>query len=219
MNRIFRMRPFALVLALVCASILLASCSSPKKAPSLPPVNMGVAWFTQPAQTADLLAGFLPDGAPRIESKELGQLDMTLGDVLRANTKRAYVFPAEYADCIKVTVPGKSASNRTAALHYWTAVGRCMKVDYLLVPQVIAMRERDGSDAGVISPAAVTMDIFLIDVNESRLVARSHFDEVQTSLSNNLLEAGKFISRGGRWVTAVELAGEGMLKAIEELGL
>lgn len=219
MHSTFHFRRHIPTLAGLVACLLLLSCASPKKAPPLPEVNMGVAWFTQPQETADLLAGFLPENTPRVEEKYLGQLDAALDEVLLTQTKRSYVGPGSFPDCKDVRVPGKTASNRVAALHYWVAVGKCMGVDFLLVPQIIDLRERDGSEAGVVTPAGVTMDMFLIDVRNGVLVTRSHFDEVQGALADNLLDAGKFVSRGGKWISAVELAQEGMVKAVEDLGL
>ena len=81
------------------------------------------------------------------------------------------------------------------------------------------MPERDGGEAGVVKPAAIVMDMFLINVQSGTLLGRSHYDEIQAPLAANLLESGKFFSRGGKWVLATELAKEGMQKAVKELGL
>ena len=219
MQRLLHIRHTVFVLVAVAFCLIVSACASPRNTPSLPPVNLGVAWFTQPAQTAELLAGFLPANTDRVTSKNLLSLDMELADTLRAQTKREYSFSTEFSQCADVTVPGRTSSSRGAALHYWTAVGKCMKVDYLIVPQIILMKERDGSDIGAVSPSSVIMETFLIDVRENRLAGRSHFDETQAALSANLLDTDKFISRGGRWITALELAREGMNKAVVELGL
>ena len=80
-------------------------------------------------------------------------------------------------------------------------------------------RERDGSAIGAAKPAKVVMDIYVVDVRNEALISRSHFDETQSALSSNLLEADKFFKRGGKWITAHDLAQEGMEKAVKELGL
>ncbi len=208
-----------LFLAACLATSLLVACAKPQKAPPLPEVSIGVAAFTQPMQTADLLAGFLPEDTPRVNDLTKTELDAIFSDVLLKKTSRRYVDVSRYALCRDAEPAVKSSTGRTAAMHYWTAVGRCMNVDFLLVPHIIEFRERDGGEAGVISPAKVLMDIFLIDTRNSVLIGRSHYDETQHALSENLLEAGKFVSRGGKWVTAGQLAREGMEKAVEELGL
>ena len=45
------------------------------------------------------------------------------------------------------------------------------------------------------------------------------FEETQQTLAANILDAKKFVSRNGRWLSAIELAQEGLKKGIAELGL
>ena len=60
----------------------------------------------------------------------------------------------------------------------------------------------------------------LIDARKpATLLHRAHFAEEQKSLVNDLTQIGSFFRRGGKWISALELAGEGMDKAVEELGL
>ena len=83
---------------------------------------------------------------------------------------------------------------------------------------------------GVTTPASVNMDIFLLDTRDAAartlpgggelpVVQRSHYAETQEALTSNLLGIGDFFKRKGKWVTAEDLCGEGMDKAILELGL
>lgn len=51
------------------------------------------------------------------------------------------------------------------------------------------------------------------------LVSRSHFKEKQVGLSDNLMNFDTFLKRGAKWLTAQELAMEGMQKMIKEFGL
>jgi hypothetical protein len=95
----------------------------------------------------------------------------------------------------------------------------CLGVDYLLVPQLLYWQERDGSEVAVREPAAVVLDLFLVDVNAGTIAARYHFDEEQLSLTENMLEADKFVKRKGKWITATELAREGISRGVKELGL
>ena len=94
-----------------------------------------------------------------------------------------------------------------------------MKVDLLVVPQMLELRERAGGELGVEKPAKIVMDIFLVDVRNETLIGRSRFEETQTALTSNLLEADKFFKRGGKWISAAQLAREGMVKAVKELRL
>ena len=61
--------------------------------------------------------------------------------------------------------------------------------------------------------------LYLIDVRTGSMVRNFHFDETQQSLVSNILDAKKFVSRNGRWLSAMELAQEGLKKGIAELGL
>lgn len=81
-----------------------------------------------------------------------------------------------------------------------------MPADYLLVPQLLYWREREGNRFSVNNPASVTLELFLVDVRNERLAGRFHFEETQHSLSENILDADKFLSRGAKWIPALELA-------------
>ena len=202
----------------VLLAVGLTGCATPRQGPELPQVSLGVADFTQPQSVLDMLAGHMTENTPRVQSKLLSELDATLDDVLRRETKRSYASRETFLGCRNASVPGQT-SGRGTALKRWIAVGNCMKVDFLLVPQVINVHEREGGEAGVTRPASVTMDFFLIDIRNSVLTSRSHFDETQAALTDNLLETGKFISRHGKWINALEMAREGMVKAVKDLGL
>ncbi|MCC8194509.1 MAG: hypothetical protein LIP28_07690 [Deltaproteobacteria bacterium] len=208
------------IVALIFASLVIGlwGCASPRQGPELPEVNIGVAEFTQPHSTLDMLAGYMAENAPRVPPKTLTELDATLIDVLRKETKRSYAPADSFLGCRNAKAPGQTGG-RVAAFKRWIAVGNCMKVDFLLVPQVIELHEREGSEAGVTRPAGVILDFFLLDVKNAVLTSRSHFDETQTALADNLLDTGKFFSRGAKWISAMELSREGMVKAVKDMGL
>ena len=206
---------------LLCCSLALpniSACAKPQQgiAP-LPEVLVGIAGFSQPQNSHELLAGYMAENIPRIDTKIFPQLDDMLMQTLRKNTKRPYTDRQTFQQCKNTKAPGEE-KGRIAAIHHWRAVGECMQVDFLLVPQVLYLQEREGSEMGVVNPARILMDIFLIDIRNQNIM-RSHYDETQTPLSENLLHAKKFIERGGKWVTSLVLAREGMEKAIRELGL
>jgi hypothetical protein len=68
--------------------------------------------------------------------------------------------------------------------------------------------ERIGGNFGAEKPASVGFHMHLMEGNVALRVYE--FDETQRPLSENLLGLGKFIRRGGRWITAEQLAGEGI---------
>ena len=95
-----------------------------------------------------------------------------------------------------------------------------MKVDILIVPQVVDWTPREGGDIGAFQPAGVNMDFYTVRTNiEEPSISRFHFEETQESLSENLLHIKKWFERKGQWITATQLAQEGMRQAITELGL
>lgn len=213
--RIFNITCLALVLSLAVA---LGACTQPKQ-PPLPVGNLklGVAPFSQPMDTGDLFAGYMTEDLSAIEPKVMGELDILFAEVLNQESANSFVPVQSAAACYHQMED--LFAGRQAALRKWSALGRCMGVDLLVVPQVLEYRERDGSDYGVMKPAKVVMDTYVLDVNTESLISRSRYDETQSSLSDNLLETGKFFKRGGKWVQASELAREGMEKAVRELGL
>ena len=207
-----------IVLSLAVLALGLSGCATTRQGPELPQVKIGVAEFSQPQSTAEMLAGYMAENTPRVSPKNLTELDAALANVLGKETKREYASPESFLECRDAKAPGQT-TGRVAALKRWVAVGNCMKVDFILVPQVYELHEREGGEAGVTRPAGVILDFFLIDVKNSVLTSRSHFDETQAALASNLLDAGKFFSRGAKWVSAIELATEGMLKAVKDMGL
>ena len=130
--------------------------------------------------------------------------------LLKTTTHRSYVFIPKAG--------GADPRERNGALAHWAKIGKDMGVDLLIVPQILDWRERAGSSAGVTTSAAVNMDFYLIDVREpgGALVSRSHFKEKQVGLSDNLMNFDTFLKRGAKWLTAQELAMEGMQKMIKE---
>lgn len=215
----FRHALLFLCIVLVGA-LAVTGCTKPKQ-PPLPvgSLKLGVAYFSQPAGPSDMLAGYTVENAPRIDEKVLGALDVAFADVLAKESKNNFRSRESALHCSKTVAQQEGNTNNQAALRTWSSIGRCMGVDLLVVPQVLEIRERDGSSYGVVAPAKVTMDTFVLDVRNEALISRSRFDETQSSLTSNLLEADKFFKRGGKWVTAQDLAREGMVKAVKELGL
>ena len=180
--------------------------------------TLAVAGFTQPGHSWELLAGYVPDQATPVDAKVLYALDDILVEALKDASRRNFLRPRATRQCQEIVVFEQKGS-RSSALKYWINVGRCMPTDYLLVPQLLYWRERQGNQISVNNPASVTMELFLVDVGNERLAGRFHFEETQRSLSENILDANKFLSRGAQWIPAMELAKEGMAKGLRELGL
>lgn len=178
--------------------------------------SFAVAPFTIPATDADLLSGYLPSDHV-VPEMAPGRLDAVLEAVLSSSSQR-YVPASMVAGCAKTASRG-TESGRLATLKYWQNVGACAGADYVLVPLVLHWHERDGSEMGSTSPASVDLSLYLVDVHTGGVVKHYHFEETQKPLVDNLLDAGKFVSRHGRFLSAAELAQEGLAQGVREFGL
>ena len=175
-----------------------------------------VAPFSNPSTDADLLSGFLPTSR-FVPEMALPRLDAALAEDLAGSKQN--ILPAKMASgCVKSASRG-TESGRLATRRFWQNVGNCAGADYVVVPMLINWHERDGSEMGATSPASVNLSLYLVDAHTGAVLKHFHFDETQHSLASNILDARKFVSRNGRWLSAMELAEEGIKQGIAELGL
>jgi hypothetical protein len=116
---------------------------------------------------------------------------------------------------VRSTLNGISADEDTP-LSLAQRTGKALGADTVMVGFVWRFRQRVGGAAGVETPASVAFALYLIDVETGRVRWDGDFNETQRSLSENILEAGKFLKRGGRWLTALELARSGVEEIFEE---
>lgn len=209
MSRLTR-RFFCLAVLAVSISLLAACQKTTPSTPDLPDLKVGVVGVEQPKGTTDLLAGFIPEDRVLASDQAVATFNEELMKLLKTTTHRSYVFIPKAG--------GADPRERNGALAHWAKIGKDMGVDLLIVPQILDWRERAGSSAGVTTSAAVNMDFYLIDVREpgGALVSRSHFKEKQVGLSDNLMNFDTFLKRGAKWLTAQELAMEGMQKMIDQ---
>ena len=193
-----------------------ASGDGPASAVAFLDKKFAVLPFAIPATDADLLAGYLPV-ARHVPEVAPVHLDAALEQDL-AGAKQQFVPAKMAASCAK-SAPRGDEPGRLGTLRTYVNIGKCAGADYVVVPMVIDWRERDGSEIGATKPASVDFVLYLIDVRTGAMVRNFHFDETQQSLVSNILDAKKFVARNGRWLSAMELAQEGLKKGIAELGL
>ncbi len=74
---------------------------------------------------------------------------------------------------------------------------------------------REGTRFSVNSAASVAFEVDLIRVSDGKTVWSGKFDETQRSLFENLFQFSDFWKRRGKWVTAEDLAAEGLEKIFE----
>ena len=96
-------------------------------------------------------------------------------------------------------------------------IGEMVFADAVMVGRVQRFRERIGDDWGVKSPASVAFVLDLIDVRRGDVIWSARFDETQKALSENIFGLGDISQRGVRWLTAEQLATDGVKKAVGQL--
>jgi len=89
-------------------------------------------------------------------------------------------------------------------------LGQGLKADAIVVGYVYRYQERIGTPYAVEKPASVAFEIHLIDVGAGLRSWRATFDKTQRSLMENLFNFRFFVKDKGRWITAKELAAEGV---------
>jgi hypothetical protein len=153
-----------------------------------------------------------------IPGEVAGDAAIFLTDQLVSGLKSHTNYQIVYTGLATASLTALYSANETtvAAKKTLTDRGRRHDADGVLVGFVYRYKERVGKAYGIESPASVAFDIHLIRVVDGRIIWTAHFDETQQSLGDNLFQLGSFLSRGGRWVTAEELAKSGLEKILEK---
>jgi len=207
---------FWLALLVLVASL---SCAAPPSSRQWTPEGeLAVASFHQPRQKWELLGT-----RERISGEEAPdqQLKGLTQKLLQELEERGFVSlrgPGSVARCREIALSEAPASPQSAR-RYWASVGRCVSAEAILVPQLTHWRQREGGPWGVERSASVALHLVLLDTEEGEVLRFFQFKEEQKSLSENLLDIGSFIRRGGKWVKAEDLAAEGIRRGLRDMGL
>ncbi|MGH7823934.1 MAG: hypothetical protein ACREQ7_01970 [Candidatus Binatia bacterium] len=97
------------------------------------------------------------------------------------------------------------------------SIGEMVYADAVMIGRIQRYRERVGEEWGAKSPASVAFILNLVDVRRGDIIWSARFDETQKPLSENIFALGDIKERGVRWLTAEQLAAEGVRKAIGQL--
>ena len=89
-------------------------------------------------------------------------------------------------------------------------LGRALGATHIMVGNVWRFRERVGGSMGVETPSSVAFLLYMVDISTGAVVWKGTFNETQRSLSENILDAPAFFKRGAKWLTAEELARDGV---------
>ena len=113
------------------------------------------------------------------------------------------------------TVEGISSKNpsqdlREADRHLLVQMGKSVHADAVVSGTIYRFQQRVGTGLSVSTPASVAFAMELIRVADGRVIWNRAFDETQRGLDQDLLKLGSFLKRGGKWLTAEELANAGL---------
>lgn len=95
-------------------------------------------------------------------------------------------------------------------------VAQKLQSEGALIVNVSRFRERIGNNRSVSSPAAATFDYKLINSTSGAILCSGVFEETQQALSENLFNFSKVSRRGFKWITAEQLAQEGLSDKFSE---
>jgi hypothetical protein len=96
-------------------------------------------------------------------------------------------------------------------------LGRKLSADGVIYGSVHRYRERVGFDYAAQKPAAVAFVLKFVDENSKQVVWTARFAREQKSLAENVFDLPNFLSHGGRWVRARDIAAEGVQSALANL--
>jgi hypothetical protein len=131
-----------------------------------------------------------------------------LKNLLMNDTSYRFVLPDQTEEMLPNLQADQNGVVRMADLV--AAFGNANDVDAILVGYLFQFKERVGTSYSVESPASVSFSLFLVRAADGQIVWRGVFEETQQALSENILKIGAFIKRKARWITAREMAVEGL---------
>jgi len=96
-------------------------------------------------------------------------------------------------------------------------LGHDVSADGVVYGTVERYKERVGADYAAASPASVAFSLKFVDLKSKQVVWTAKFVKSQAALSQNLFDLANFVQRSGRWVSAHEIAQEGVKEAVADL--
>ncbi|MFI5324412.1 MAG: hypothetical protein ACHQ6U_13005 [Thermodesulfobacteriota bacterium] len=140
-------------------------------------------------------------------------MTVSMYDALTADVNRINITPLQQSEkeFAKIKAETPNSYYREQAV----AAGKSLGVDAVMIGVISEYNERQGSEIGVESPAGITFSVEVLDTKNARLLWQYYYTETQKPLLQNVFEINKFFKRGGRWVTADELAKEGARKTAD----
>jgi hypothetical protein len=124
------------------------------------------------------------------------------------------VVPPYQSDIVYQKVKGEDS--RVPVLQQLQKTGKALEVDGIVVGYVSCLRERVGYAYSAERPSTAIFGIYLIRSSDGDVVWGRVFDKTQQSFSENVFQASTFFSRGMKWVTAAELAEDGVDEVLKD---
>lgn len=149
---------------------------------------------------------YSPGAVQEISSALHEELEKKYGAALEGYEASAAVFKA-------LSLEQPDSTLRSLA----TAFARKRGVEYIFIGVLQHYIDRKGSAGGVTSPASVSFSLYLVRASTGSVVFEGSYDETQQALLENILNARVFFRRGARWLTAEELAREGIESILDEM--
>lgn len=194
------------VLALVCAGFFSCAQKNTKPGPTPEPVNGKVMLanvYLDPNDACPLCLRYVQ--VCLVEGNGRGGLEDAL---IEAFTRKGYgTVKGKLSDADKLD---KDAVSRYAEL------AKKLNAEYLAMPVLYCWGERSGSAVSASRTARVGFHLHIYDPETGKEIWGGDLNEWQAPLSDNILDVPDFIARGGRWVSARDLAISGALKLIDK---
>ncbi len=96
--------------------------------------------------------------------------------------------------------------------------GAELDTDLIAVGYVFRYVERIGYDYSAEKAASVAFEINFVNPKDGSIIWRGVFDKTQKSLMEDVFQIGSFFKGGGKWLTAHDLAKQGINKSLETFG-
>ena len=151
--------------------------------------------------------------AGKIEPDADRHLTRRLKTILEKRPDLHFIFPDEPEDVGSVAIYENTAPDKRQL----TEMGNRQGADGILVGYLYRFRDRVGNTMAVSEPSSVIFELFLMDVKTGSVVWSGYFNETQKSLSEDLLQIRKVFQRGGKWVTAENMADAALAEMIDEI--
>lgn len=135
-------------------------------------------------------------------------MNQLLGDYF-ANNAKVHMLSSEELDSHRTSY---NANQSAQAL----AIAKDLKSEAVMTCTLKRFRERSGGDYSVQDPASVAFDYRLVYTGTGQTLCAGSFDETQQSITDNLLSLKRIAKRGFKWITAADLAREGVSEKLTD---